>query len=329
MIRRALLTAVVALWTLAAQAADPKTLQVVVFPGGFNWPIWAAQEQGAFLREGVDVKLTLTPNSVFQLTGLIDGRYDIAVTAIDNLIAYNVGQGEALTTNRADLVAVMGGDNGFLHLVTTPDITSVAQLKGKTLSVDARTTGYAFVLRKLLQQAGLSETDTTLVQAGGVLQRFEALLRREHAGTMLLSPFEIAAQARGFNDVAAASDHFTNYQGLVSAVRRDWLASHQVELEAYIRGYIAGLDWLFDPANQDAALALLRRKLPNLTQDLAERSYRVLLHSKNGFARRAELDVPGIATVLSLRQEYGEPRVALPEPAAFYDLTVYNKASRR
>jgi hypothetical protein len=38
----------------------------------------------------------------------------------------------------------MGGDNGFLSLVTQPDIKSYGDLKGKTLSVDALTTGYAF-----------------------------------------------------------------------------------------------------------------------------------------------------------------------------------------
>ena len=77
----------------AAQAQQ--TVEVIVFPGGFNWPIWVAQERGLFAANGLTVKLTPTPNSVFQLTGLIDGKFDIAMTAIDNLIAYREGQGEA------------------------------------------------------------------------------------------------------------------------------------------------------------------------------------------------------------------------------------------
>jgi len=40
----------------------------------------------------------------------------------------------------------MGSDSGFLSLVVAPDVKKFADLKGKTLSVDARTTGYAFVL---------------------------------------------------------------------------------------------------------------------------------------------------------------------------------------
>ena len=54
----------------AALAQD--TLQVIVFPGAFNWPIWAAQDKGLFAREGLEVKLTPTPSSVFQLTSMID-----------------------------------------------------------------------------------------------------------------------------------------------------------------------------------------------------------------------------------------------------------------
>ena len=45
--------------------------------------------------------LTPTPNSVFQLTNLIDGKFDIAMTAIDNVVAYNENQGEAPTVARA------------------------------------------------------------------------------------------------------------------------------------------------------------------------------------------------------------------------------------
>ena len=54
----------------------------------------------------------------------------------------------------------MGGDGGFLSVVAQPSVKSFADLKGKTLSVDAMTTGAAFVLRELVARNGLSETAT-------------------------------------------------------------------------------------------------------------------------------------------------------------------------
>src|SRR5450756_2627514 len=118
-------------------AQTPQSVSVIVFPGGFNWPIWIAQEKGYFAKGGIEVKLTPTPSSVYQLTNLIDGKFDIGITAVDNVIAYMEGQGEAKTEQKPDLVVFMGGDNGFLSLVTVPDVKSYADLKGKTVSVDA------------------------------------------------------------------------------------------------------------------------------------------------------------------------------------------------
>ena len=69
-------------WLVGLSLAAPPgalgatTLEVIVFPGGFNWPIWAAMEKGFFAREGLEIKLTPTPNSVFQLTNLIGGKFD-------------------------------------------------------------------------------------------------------------------------------------------------------------------------------------------------------------------------------------------------------------
>jgi hypothetical protein len=65
----------------------------------------------------------------------------------------------------------MGGDNAFLHLVVRSDINSYADLRGKALSVDALTTGFAFVLRKTLVLNGLAERDVTFERAGGALQK--------------------------------------------------------------------------------------------------------------------------------------------------------------
>ena len=48
----------------AQQSLEP--VSVIVFPGGFNWPIWVAQDKGYFASGGIEVNLTNTPNSVFS-----------------------------------------------------------------------------------------------------------------------------------------------------------------------------------------------------------------------------------------------------------------------
>jgi ABC-type nitrate/sulfonate/bicarbonate transport system substrate-binding protein len=318
-----------ALWLSAAPlAAQDKPIELIVFPGGFNWPIWVAQDKGLFAANKVAVKITPTPNSVFQLTNLIDGKFDIAMTAIDNLIAYDEGQGEAPVSGQPDLIAFMGGDNGFLSLVTVPEVKSYADLKGKELSVDARTTGYAFVLEKMLEKGGLKNDDYNLVKAGGVLQRFEALMQKKHAGTLLLSPFEVSAQAKGFTLLGHAIDVLGRYQGLVGGARRSWAKDHADQLVGYIRAYIAAVDWLYDDHNKVDAVAVLRKNLPNMPAELADKSYSILLDPKTGFQRKARIDVEGVRTVLALRSEYGEPKKTLTDPAKYYDPTWYDKATR-
>src|SRR6266704_4512291 len=162
-----LVAAALALLASCAGTLAAPTVNVIVFPGGFNWPIWVAQEKGLFAKNGLNVKLPPTPSSVFQLTNLIEGKFDIAMTAIDNLIAYREGQGEA-KVDGPDLIAFMGGDNGFLRLVAVPEVKTFNDLKGKTVSVDARTTGYAFVLFEMLERGGLMlDRDYTVERAGG------------------------------------------------------------------------------------------------------------------------------------------------------------------
>ena len=325
--RLALVLALLAVVAAPARA-QPKPLELIVFPGGFNWPIWVAEDKGLFAAQKVAVKITPTPNSVFQLTNLIEGKFDLAMTAIDNLIAYDEGQGEAPVTGTPDLIAVMGGDNGFLRLVTVPEVKTYADLKGKELSVDARTTGYAFVLEKMLQKGGLKDTDYSLVKAGGVLQRFEALMEKKHAGTLLLSPFEVPAQAKGFTLLGSAIDVLGRYQGLVLATRHSWAKDHGPELTAFIRAYIAGVEWLYGDGNKVEAVAVLRKYLPQMSPELADKSYSILLDSKTGFQRKARIDVEGVRTVLALRSEYGEPKKQLTDPAKYYDPTWYEQAIR-
>lgn len=317
----------------AQPPAPPKVvnhsaINLIVFPGGFNWPIWVAQEKGLFAKNGIVVKVTPTPSSVFQLTGLIEGKFDIAMTAIDNLIAYREGQGEEPVPG-PDLFAFMGSDNGFLRLVSVPEITSYAQMKGRTLSVDARTTGYAFVAFEMLERGGLRlDKDYNVVRAGGVLQRFQALMEKKHDATLLLSPFELQAEAKGFNRLGDATAVLGAYQGLVGGARKSWADANRDAVVGYIRAFSTAVDWLYDPANRDEALAIFRKNLPNVSEQGAEAAYRVLLAPSGGFQKKAQIDLDGVRTVLALRSKYAQPKKTLADPAKYYDPSFYREALR-
>jgi len=318
-----------ALAGVAAQPlAPPQPLQVNVFPGGSNWPIWVAAERGFFAANGVAVKITSTPNSVEQLTGLIAGKFDVAMTAVDNLVAYREGQGEAKVEG-PDLFAFMGGNNGFLSLVTLPDIKRFDDLRGRTLSVDALTTGFAFVLLEMLERNGLAlGRDYQLQSAGGTLQRFDALIQGKHAGTLLSTPFDVQAQARGYVRLAGATEVLGRYQGTLGGARKAWAEHNRDALVGYIRGYVSGVRWLYDPKNREEALAIFVKNQPNATPQAASSAYSVLLDPTNGIARDAAIELDGLRTALALRSKYGVPQKALADPMKYYDPTYYDAALR-
>jgi len=301
-------------------------LKVMVFPGGFNWPIWAAQENGFFTAEGLKVSLTYTTSSVEQISSLMAGNHQIAMTAVDNVVAYVEGAGEAELDEPADIFAFMGGDDGFLSLIVQGEVTRFKDLEGRELAVDAMTTGYAFVLRKMLQHGGVSEDKVNFVSVGGALQRMDAMKQGKYAGTVLMTPFDIVAELNGMNQLLKASDMFDHYQGVVGAARRSWAASHNRELVSYIRAYRKGLRWLYDFRNKQAAQAILMQHLPQVTGSLAERIYAVLLAPEGGFEPNASLDMEGLQTVLDLRNQFGDGTVSLNEPSRYYDSMFYDQA---
>jgi ABC-type nitrate/sulfonate/bicarbonate transport system substrate-binding protein len=302
-------------------------IKAIVFPGGFNLPLWAAEKQGLFARRNLDVKLHLTTSSMEQLSGLIKGDWDLALTGVDNVVAYQEGQGEAQIDREPDLFVFMGGDDAFLRLVVQGDIKRYADIKGKTLTVDAMTTGFAFVLRKMLVENGIAESDVNFERAGGVMQRWDALKAGKHAGTLLLTPFDLLAEKVGLRVLQKASDVFPRYQGIVGATRRSWAKENPTTLTNFIRAYLDALAWLFAPANRAAAEQILVEKVPNMTPELAAATCQIFL-GKNGFEPEAKLDIEGFKKVLELRSEYGKPQKLLNNPDNYIDLSYYEAARK-
>ncbi|HEX6792990.1 MAG TPA: ABC transporter substrate-binding protein, partial [Casimicrobiaceae bacterium] len=239
-------------------------LHVLAFDGGWNLPIWVAQRNGLFEAQGIDVDLAYTPTSGFLVKSVLDGKADLAFAAIDNVIAYQEGQGEAAIPGNPDLFAFMGGDGGFISIVAAPSVASVKDLKGRTVSVDAMTTGFAFVVRELVARNGLAESDVHFVRAGGTATRYRDLVAGKHDATLLRTPFELLAQNRGYHTIAGA-ESLGAYQGTVGLARRGWAGAHEATLVGFLRAYKAATDWLYDPANREVAQALLVAHIRDMT----------------------------------------------------------------
>src|SRR5262249_15463336 len=117
--------------TTASTVNALQSVSVIVFPGGFNWPIWIAQDKGYFARGGIEGVLTPTPNSIFQLTNLIDGKFDIAMTAIDKVISYIERQRRGPTVSRPNLFVFLGGEMAFFPLSGFPKSKVLPTLRAK------------------------------------------------------------------------------------------------------------------------------------------------------------------------------------------------------
>ena len=300
-------------------------LRVLAFDGGWNLPLWAGQRQGYFEANGVAVQLAYTPSSAFLVTALFEGRADLAFAVIDNVIAYQEGQGETKVPDNPDLFAFMGGDGGFVSIVGAAGIGKVADLKGRSVSVDAMTTGFAFVVRELVARSGLAEADVNFVRAGGTANRYRDLVSGKHDATLLRTPFELLATNRGFRELATA-EALGPYQGTVGIARRSYAREHEAALVGFLKAYKAATDWLYDRANRPVVEALLVANIRDMTPALAKQSYDLLLADKGGLARDLAPDPAAIRTVLELRSKYGTPQKALTDPQKYIDLTYYEKA---
>lgn len=303
---------------------SPTGLRVIAFPGAPNLPIFVGLEHGFFAEQGLSVDLTITPSSVFQFEKLSAGDFDIACTAFDNVVAYSEGQGVAELQGEPDFRVLMGATQIELAFVVAPEIASFADLKGRSLALDAVATGFAFVLYEMLTRGGLSREDVEMVPVGAALQRWESVRDGTHVGTLAIEPFTSIARAAGFKVLDQSSELFDSYQGGTVAARKSWASAHPDAVKGFISGYLDGLDWTLDPQNRDEAARLLMAKMPAIKPGVVDAVMASLLNPQSGLTPKGAILRQGMETVLALRSTYGRPAKTLKDVDKYLDLSFYD-----
>jgi ABC-type nitrate/sulfonate/bicarbonate transport system substrate-binding protein len=302
---------------LLARVASAQTkITIMVFPGTPNLPLFAAQSNGFFAKRDLAVEMKYAPNSDEQRGGLADGRFQIVHSAADNAVAM-------VEVAKVDVVIVIGGDSSFNHLFVTPDIRSYADIKGKTVLVDAPNTAYAFQLYAMLKQHGLAKGDYVVKSVGATTARLKGMQDGTGVAAILSPPFSIRGEREGLKDMGSAAQALGAYQGQTAFVLRSWARANQDTLVRYLRSYLEGLRWSLDRANKDDAVKLYMEKL-NLPADIASQCYDVATQPKGGLAVDGAFDMDGFRNVLKLRSEFegGQPLA----PEKYLDLSYYRRA---
>jgi len=310
-----------AMFGTTSSAAAQTHLKVMVFPGLSNFSIFAAQHKNLFAKHGLAVEVLNTPNSDVLRNGLAKGDHQIAHAAVDNAVAM-------VELAKADVAMVTGGDNGFNHIFVQPEINAYADLRGKTVVVDAPNTAYALLLYKALKDAGLNKGDYAVKPVGGTTARLEAMTKDKGnaAAAVLNPPFSFRAGEAGLKDMGTATKAVGAYQSDGAFVMRDWAKANSDALVRYISAYVEGRRWALDPANKAEAIALLSERL-KLTPQVAALAYAAATDPAEGMAKDAKFDMAGFANVLKLRAEIegqwgGKP----PAPEKYVDLSYYDRA---
>ena len=306
----------------SAGAAEPTPLRVNVFPGAQNLPLYVGLAQGIFEKHGLKVDLQFTPSSDAQRSGLAEGRFEIAHAGVDNAVAM-------AEVAKKDVIIVMGGDSSMNELMVQPGIASVADLRGKTLAVDAPNTAYALLARKILLDSGIKAGEYTIKPAGGTPARLKALLGKEVEAALLNIPFSIIARQQGMKSLGRSVDLLGPYQATGAFVMREWAAANGPVLERYIAAYVEALRWALQPAHRAESVALLSKWL-KISPEVAEQTWELETNPQFGLAADAKFDLEGFKHVLALRAEFegqwgGKP----PAPERYFDLRYYERALKQ
>jgi NitT/TauT family transport system substrate-binding protein len=217
----------------AAGGTEKLTIGYSAWPGWF--PLAVADQEGIFEAAGLDVDLKYFVDYTASLDALVAGRVDVnAQTLNDTIFAVASGAEQRV-------VVVNDNSTGNDQIICDASITSVADMKGKTVAAEAGVVDH-FLLLQGLAQAGLKESD---IQFQGV--KTDAAAAAFAGGQFdcvgVFAPFTIEALKRpGSHAVFTSKD----FPGVIPdhLVATADAAGNADAMQKLVKAWYDTLDWI-------------------------------------------------------------------------------------
>jgi len=195
----------------------------------------------------------------------------------------------------ADTIILSAALDGFVFKVFgAPDLTSPAQLKGKTLGVSRYGATSDFAVRLALKKWGLNpERDLSILQIGTTQDTLRAMQTKRLDAGVLSGTASLMARKAGFRELGDLADLGLHYPMAPIGTTKSYIQKNEGLVKEFMLAYIEAIHDF--KRNKEAALMVLKKYTRN--DDLA-----VLEDSYSNYANKyLALPVPtleGIRTIL-------------------------------
>jgi len=279
-------------------------------------PLWVAQKQGFFERQGLDAQVVLVSGADKSTMALVGGSVYVGSGSIDATIGA-VEQG-------ANLITTGGVINGLTHmLMGGKKFKAYEDLRGANIGSSGITSGTAFVLRRMMAAKGLQyPKDYNLVNVGPSAQSYLALTANRVDAALIAVPLSSDAAELGYNIIGRAADIIPNYQLTEISTRRSWAEKNRPVMVRFMKAMVLAMRWLYD--NKEPAIDFLAKEM-RLKSEHARKGWEYYTEHKI-WNPNAEASVEGVRTVIQIMGDRGLLKAPLPNPSKYLDHSYLQEA---
>ncbi len=275
--------------TEAEPAGDLTVVRVGYIPVTIYAPLYVADAKGYFAEEGIDVELMPVQGGSDNVVQLGAGNFDVAGggisagmwNAADRGIEFEIAlplhaERPPLTTPL--VVSKTRFDNG--------EITSVADLAGKKVAVNATGAATEYWLQKALEQGGLSLDDVELTSVG-FREVAAALENGSLDAGMLGEPLATLAEDQGLIH-RLTDDFLSDFTVTVIYYNTEWATANPELADGFAKAFLRGARDLVGDAWYDEANLAIIEEYTGVPADVVGRASRSY-HNPNGVVPAEDL----------------------------------------
>lgn len=151
-----------------AAGGDTTAITVGVIPTADSVPAYLAKEDGIFEKHGLDVTLETAGGGAAITSSVLSGSYDLGLS---NVVSADIARDKNFPVTIVAPAAASTGEDGdgkdFGALLASPkatDITSIEDVQGKTVAINALNNANDVLVREAIDRAGGDPSDVNFVE---------------------------------------------------------------------------------------------------------------------------------------------------------------------